>query len=54
MSMTFAERLTRAQTVSGSLVCVGLDPDPAKLPSDMALAPQPFLAFNRRIVDATR
>jgi orotidine-5'-phosphate decarboxylase len=51
--MTFAERLTRAQTVSGSLVCVGLDPDPAKLPSDMALAPQPFLAFNRRIVDAT-
>lgn len=53
MSLTFAERLSRAQTVSGSLVCVGLDPDPSKLPSDVALAPAPLLAFNRRIVDAT-
>ena len=32
MPMTFAERLARAQHTSGSLVCVGLDPDPAKLP----------------------
>jgi orotidine-5'-phosphate decarboxylase len=36
MSMTFAERLARAQQTSGSLVCVGLDPDPAKLPKDLA------------------
>lgn len=36
--MTFAERLTRAQQTSGSLVCVGLDPDPAKLPQDLAEA----------------
>jgi orotidine-5'-phosphate decarboxylase len=65
MSMTFAERLARAQQTSGSLVCVGLDPDPAKLPKDLAGevdltgAPdhfpdaQPLFAFNRRIVDAT-
>jgi orotidine-5'-phosphate decarboxylase len=33
--MTFAERLARAQQISGSLVCVGLDPDPAKLPKDL-------------------
>jgi orotidine-5'-phosphate decarboxylase len=53
MSTTFADRLNRAQRESGSLVCVGLDPDPAKLPLDMAAEPEPFLAFNRRIVDAT-
>jgi orotidine-5'-phosphate decarboxylase len=51
-SMTFAQRLTRAQQASGSLVCVGLDPDPAKLPNDLAGA-EPIYAFNRRIVDAT-
>jgi orotidine-5'-phosphate decarboxylase len=53
MSITFAERLSQAQTTSGSLLCVGLDPDPAKLPRDLAEAPEPLLAFNRRIVDAT-
>ena len=63
--MTFAERLARAQQISGSLVCVGLDPDPAKLPKDLAepdalrgaqapfASAEPLYAFNRRIVDAT-
>ncbi len=51
MHETFAERLARAQQASGSLVCVGLDPDPAKLPNDL-VGPS-ILAFNRRIVDAT-
>lgn len=65
MSITFAERLAQAQQTSGSLVCVGLDPDPAKLPQDLAGAEDlgggenhfagaaPLYAFNRRIVDAT-
>src|SRR6202162_6444731 len=65
MSLTFAARLTRAQQASGSLLCVGLDPDPAKLPKDLAGAPElraaqnpfgappPLKPFNRRIVDAT-
>ena len=62
MSITFVERLSRAQRTSGGLVCVGLDPDPAKLPNDLAgdLAgteefggAAPLYAFNRRIVDAT-
>jgi orotidine-5'-phosphate decarboxylase len=59
MSMTFAARLARAQQTSGSLVCVGLDPDPAKLPKDLGLGGHPgddtalLYAFNRRIVDAT-
>ena len=51
--MTFAERLSRAQKNSGGLVCVGLDPDVAKLPRDLASEPEPLFAFNRRIVDAT-
>jgi orotidine-5'-phosphate decarboxylase len=51
---TFAERLAHAQCISGSLVCVGLDPDPAKLPQDLADNPLPLYAFNRRVIDATR
>ena len=50
--MTFAERLARAQQISGSLVCVGLDPDPAKLPQDL-VGSHTLLDFNRRIIDAT-
>jgi len=55
MTLTFAERLARAQHASGGLLCVGLDPDPAKLPRDLGEAGggPPLLAFNRRIVDAT-
>jgi orotidine-5'-phosphate decarboxylase len=53
MSMTFAERLARAQRSSGSLLCVGLDPDPAKLPRDLGGEAMPLYAFNRRIVDAS-
>ena len=50
--MSFAERLARAQQTSDSLVCVGLDPDPAKMPKDLVGA-APLYAFNRRIIDAT-
>jgi orotidine-5'-phosphate decarboxylase len=49
----FAERLARAQQHSGSLLCVGLDPDPDKLPQDLAATYDPFLSFGRRVVDAT-
>jgi len=53
VSKTFAERLAHAQHTSGSLVCIGLDPDPAKLPKDLSEESSPLYAFNRRIVDAT-
>jgi orotidine-5'-phosphate decarboxylase len=49
----FAERLERAQSAADSLVCVGLDPDLAKLPADLRDQSQPLFAFSRRIVDAT-
>jgi orotidine-5'-phosphate decarboxylase len=54
MPLTFPERLDRARAAADSLVCVGLDPDPARLPPDIACDTRPFLAFGRRIVDATR
>jgi orotidine-5'-phosphate decarboxylase len=54
MPLTFADRLDRARMAADSLVCVGLDPDLAKLPADLTRDPRPFLAFGRRIVDATR
>ncbi|MDP9090756.1 MAG: orotidine-5'-phosphate decarboxylase [Pseudomonadota bacterium] len=53
MPKTFAERLTKAQHASGGLVCVGLDPELAKLPQDLAREPAPLYAFNRRVIDAT-
>ena len=53
MSISFAERLERAQGASHGLLCVGLDPDPAKLPGDLAAEPEALFAFNRRIVDAS-
>ena len=50
---TFAQRLHHALKSSGSLVCVGLDPDPAKLPSDLGPEATRLDAFGRRVVDAT-
>jgi orotidine-5'-phosphate decarboxylase len=53
MAESFADRLKRAQRATESLVCVGLDPELARLPPDLAQAPEPLLSFNRRIIDAT-
>ncbi len=51
--MKFVERLKRAWASSQSLLCVGLDPDPDKLPRHLAGAKHPIFAFGRAIVDAT-
>jgi len=45
--MDFAERLSQAVQRNGSLVCVGLDPDPALMPR-MGL-----FDFNKAIIDCT-
>jgi orotidine-5'-phosphate decarboxylase len=37
-----------------SYLCIGLDPEPAKLPAAVLSAANPILAFNRAIIDATR
>ncbi len=51
--MMFADRLEQARLAADGLVCVGLDPDLEKIPADVRADPQPLLAFNRRVVDAT-
>src|SRR5580704_16170993 len=53
MALKFSERLRGAHAAADSLVCVGIDPDLTRLPDDLRSDPQPLLAFNRRIVDAT-
>ena len=47
--MGFSEKLRGAVEKNDSLLCVGLDPDPARLPASMTIA-----QFNREIVDATK
>ncbi|MDD9857397.1 MAG: orotidine-5'-phosphate decarboxylase [Gammaproteobacteria bacterium] len=49
----FIETLTHRWRSSGSLLCVGLDPDADKLPPSLRTQRAPLLAFNRAIIDAT-
>ncbi|HZK75810.1 MAG TPA: orotidine-5'-phosphate decarboxylase, partial [Candidatus Kapabacteria bacterium] len=51
--MTFLEKIKSAQEKSGSLLCVGLDTDHQKLPDILRNEPNPVLAFNKAIIDAT-
>ena len=51
--MTFTEKLRAAQTRNRSLLCVGLDPDPAKFPQSMRGDASRIFDFCARIVDAT-
>lgn len=48
--MTFLEKLDAAVTANNSLLCVGLDPDAAKLPAHLQ---GDYVAFCTAIVDAT-
>jgi orotidine-5'-phosphate decarboxylase len=51
--VTFHERLRRAWATSGSMLCVGLDPDPARFPDVLDAHPDAIERFCRAIVDAT-
>jgi orotidine-5'-phosphate decarboxylase len=53
-AMHFLDRLTAAQQRHGSLLCVGLDPEPAKFPPPWRGDPQRLFDFCARIVDATK
>ena len=46
--MNFMEKLTNATRKNQSLVCIGLDPDPSRMPENISV-----LAFNKAIIDAT-
>jgi len=51
--MTFMQALRQRWNDSGSLVCVGLDPEPAKFPTGFAGDDAGVFEFCRAIVDAT-
>lgn len=51
--MTFMQSLQAAWQRNDSLVCVGLDPEPAKLPAHLRGDPDAVFGFCRAIVDAT-
>lgn len=51
--MTFAERLQRASQQASSLLCVGLDPDPRRLPAAVSRDADPVFAFCAALIEAT-
>jgi len=51
--MTFLEMLQRAQARNGSMLCVGLDPEPTRFPGAMKGDPRKIFDFCARIADAT-
>src|SRR5688500_10121533 len=52
-AMTFIEKLRARWDAADSLLCVGLDPDPAKFPDAFSSDEDALFAFCRDIVDAT-
>ena len=53
MTMSFTTKLRSAWSTRDSMLCVGLDPDVAKLPSGIEKSPSGVLEFCRAIVDST-
>jgi orotidine-5'-phosphate decarboxylase len=51
--MTFVDRLAARWRSADSLLAVGLDPDPARIPSHLRDRPEAIFEFCRAIVDAT-
>jgi len=49
--LDFSSKLARAWKVSGTPLCVGLDPIIERMPVEFAGLDRPVLAFNRHIVD---
>jgi len=51
--MTFIEQINQVMDKNRSLVCVGLDTDPHKIPDHLIDATYPVFEFNKAIIDAT-
>jgi orotidine-5'-phosphate decarboxylase len=51
--VNFINKLSAAWTANDSLLCVGLDPDMAKLPPELQGAPDGIFRFCTEIIDAT-
>ena len=53
MTSAFYRRLARGWDLNDSLLCVGLDPNQAKLPASLSSKSASLFEFNREIIDAT-
>ncbi|MBV5346741.1 orotidine 5'-phosphate decarboxylase, partial [bacterium] len=51
--MNFIQSLGTTWTKNNSLLCVGLDPDPAKFPAHLKGKPDAIFEFCKSIADAT-
>lgn len=51
--MTFTAALKSRWAASGSLLCIGIDPEPGRYPAPLANDPDRAFAFGKAIVDAT-
>ena len=51
--MNFIDKLSAAWTTNNSLLCVGLDPDVARLPLALQNEPDGIFIFCKAIIDAT-
>ena len=51
--MTFHNKLDKVVGKNNSLLCVGLDPDVSKMPTQFKKSKQPLFDFNKAIIDAT-
>ena len=52
--MNFTDKLARAERVNDSMLCVGLDPDPARFPAPWQGDAEHIFDFCSAIVDATK
>jgi len=53
LGMSFLDKLHNATSLNASLLCVGLDPEPARFPAELNGRPACIYEFCARIVDAT-
>lgn len=51
--LSFLAKLSAAQRAQESILCIGLDPEPASIPESLGRGPQAAVRFLRRIVRAT-
>src|SRR6266850_6795015 len=51
--MAFLDRLSESSRARDSIICIGLDPEPDRIPSSLGRGPQAAVRFLRHIVRAT-
>ncbi|QWD87217.1 orotidine-5'-phosphate decarboxylase [Polynucleobacter paludilacus] len=52
-SPSFTQQLQAAWASQGSMLCVGFDPDPKRMPASLADKPEPIFEFCKAIADIT-